>query len=120
MAAPPEPAPRGLGRKKRHHLVRLGLITLGWCLVAIGLAGGLIPVFQGWPFGVAGALILYVESRWFQRKVRAWRQRHPAVNRTWHKARAWVRKRRPRRGANGAPDGTAAGAASEAERITEL
>lgn len=118
MAPPPDPAPRGLGRRKRHHLVRLGLITLGWCLVVIGLAGGLIPVFQGWPFGVAGALLLYVESRWFQRKVRAWRQRHPAVNRTWHKARAWVRQRRPRRRAGAGDPARTPGA--DAERITEL
>lgn len=97
--------PRGLGRRKRHHLVRLALLTLAWALIAVGALGGLIPLFQGWPFGVVGALILYVESRWFQRKVRAWRQRHPAVNRTWHKARAWIRhRRRPR-----APNGDAAG-----------
>lgn len=98
----PSPAPRGLGRRKRPHLVRLGLITLGWCLVVIGLLGGLVPVFQGWPFGILGALILYVESPWFQRKVRAWRQRHPAVNRTWHKARAWLRHHRRRRASKNA------------------
>ena len=80
--------------KRRHHLVRLALLTLGWTL----LVGGLIPFVQGWPFGVAGALILYVESRWFQRKVRRWRQRHPRVERVWLKLKAWRRSRRKARG----------------------
>lgn len=86
-----EPIPsigRGLARR-RHHLVRLALLTLGWGLLAIGLVGGLLPFLQGWPFGVAGAVILYVESRWFQRKVRRWRQRHPRAERVWLKLRSW-------------------------------
>ena len=33
-------------------------ITLGFILVIIGLIGGLIPVFQGWVFGIAGLIIL--------------------------------------------------------------
>ncbi len=84
---------RGLVRR-RHHLVRLALLTLGWCLLALGVIGGLLPVIQGWPFGVTGAVILYVESRWVQRKVRRWRQKHPRVERTWLKLRAWRRERR--------------------------
>ncbi len=59
--------PRGLGRR-RSRLVRIALLTLGWSLLTLGLIGGLLPVIQGWPFGVAGAAILYVESRWVQRK----------------------------------------------------
>ena len=90
-----EPAPNGRGlARRRHHLVRLALLTLGWGLLAIGTLGGLVPFVQGWPFGVAGAAILYVESRWFQRKVRRWRQRHPRVERTWLRLRAWRRGRR--------------------------
>lgn len=89
----PAPTGRGLARR-RHHLVRLALLTLGWGLLALGLVGGLLPFIQGWPFGVAGAAILYVESRWFQRKIRRWRQRHPRLERTWLKLRAWRRSRR--------------------------
>ena len=64
----------------------------------------LLPFIQGWPFGVAGAVILYVESRWFQRKVRRWRQRHPRAERAWLKLRAWQRSRRhPRNGTRPAP-----------------
>ena len=33
-------------------------ITLGIILVIIGLIGGLIPVFQGWIFGIPGLIIL--------------------------------------------------------------
>ena len=33
-------------------------ITFGIVLVIIGLIGGLIPVFQGWVFGIPGLIIL--------------------------------------------------------------
>jgi len=33
-------------------------ITLGIVLVIIGLLGGLIPVFQGWVFGIPGLILL--------------------------------------------------------------
>lgn len=96
MTAPT--GPRGLVRR-RHRAVRVALLTLGWVLLAIGFVGGLLPVLQGWPFGVAGAAILYVESRWVQRKVRRYRQQHPRLERTWTKMRVWLRTRRRARDA---------------------
>ncbi|OUX33458.1 MAG: hypothetical protein CBE24_02320 [bacterium TMED264] len=33
-------------------------ITLGIILVLIGVVGGLIPIFQGWIFGIPGLIIL--------------------------------------------------------------
>ena len=33
-------------------------ITLGILLLVIGFLGGLIPVFQGWLFGIPGLIIL--------------------------------------------------------------
>ena len=33
-------------------------ISLGIILVVIGLVGGIIPIFQGWIFGVPGLIIL--------------------------------------------------------------
>lgn len=33
-------------------------ITLGVLLVLIGMIGGLIPIFQGWIFGIPGLIIL--------------------------------------------------------------
>ena len=93
--------PRGLARR-RSRLVRVALLTLGWALLALGFIGGLLPVIQGWPFGVAGAAILYAESRWVQRKVRRFRQHNPKFERTWLKARAWLRERRRARKTRGA------------------
>lgn len=90
--------PRGLARR-RSRPVRIALLTLGWGLLTLGFIGGLLPVIQGWPFGVAGAAILYVESRWVQRKVRRFRQRNPKFERTWLKARLWLRDRRKKKAA---------------------
>tara|TARA_Y100000814_G_scaffold259175_1_gene209232 strand:+ start:276 stop:455 length:180 start_codon:yes stop_codon:yes gene_type:complete len=33
-------------------------ISTGFILVFIGLIGGLIPIFQGWMFGIPGLIIL--------------------------------------------------------------
>jgi len=33
-------------------------ISIGIILIIIGLIGGLIPVFQGWLFGIPGLIIL--------------------------------------------------------------
>ncbi len=74
--------------------MRVALLTLGWILLGLGVLGGLRPVIQGWPVGVAGLAILYIESRWVQRKVRRFRQKNPKFERTWLKARAWLRERR--------------------------
>ena len=95
--------PRGLARR-RSRPVRIALLSLGWVLLAIGFIGGLLPVIQGWPFGVAGAAILYVESRWVQRKVRRWRQKHPKAEATWLRARLWLRERRKARAAKARAD----------------
>lgn len=83
--------------RRRSRLVRLALLTLGWTLLGLGVIGGLLPVIQGWPFGVAGAAILYVESRWVQRTFRRYRQKHPKLEKTWLKARAWLKARRKKR-----------------------
>jgi uncharacterized membrane protein YbaN (DUF454 family) len=55
-------------------------ISFGVLLVAIGLIGGLIPIFQGWIFGIPGLIIL---SKYF-----------PKVNRlvSWAKRKAKSKK----------------------------
>ena len=55
-------------------------ISFGILLVIIGLIGGLIPVFQGWVFGIPGLIIL---SKYF-----------PKVNRlvSWAKRKARSKK----------------------------
>jgi uncharacterized membrane protein YbaN (DUF454 family) len=83
--------------RRRSRLVRVALLTLGWTLLALGIVGGLLPVIQGWPFGVAGAAILYIESRWVQRQVRRWRRKHPKFERGWTKARTYLKARRAAR-----------------------
>ena len=49
-------------------------ISFGILLVIIGLIGGLIPVFQGWVFGIPGLIIL---SRYFPKvnKLASWAKR---------------------------------------------
>ena len=42
-------------RKNLYHIFK---ITLGFILVIVGLIGGLIPILQGWMFGVPGLIIL--------------------------------------------------------------
>lgn len=97
MKKPREPrAPRGLVRR-RSRTGRIALLVLGWTLLLLGVIGGLLPVIQGWPFGVAGAAILYIESRWVQRTLRRWRQKNPKLEKTWMKARLWLRERRKKK-----------------------
>ena len=49
-------------------------ISFGVLLVVIGLIGGLIPVFQGWIFGIPGLIIL---SKYFPKvnKLVSWAKR---------------------------------------------
>ena len=49
-------------------------ISFGVLLVAIGLIGGLIPIFQGWVFGIPGLIIL---SKYFPKinKIVSWAKR---------------------------------------------
>lgn len=56
------------------HVMRVVLkvvrITAGLLLVLIGAIGGLIPIFQGWVFGLAGLALLSVDvpfiRRWYE------------------------------------------------------
>ena len=43
-------------RRQRQMCIRDS--TLGIILVIIGMIGGLIPIFQGWIFGIPGLIIL--------------------------------------------------------------
>tara|TARA_Y100001935_G_scaffold55192_1_gene46163 strand:- start:10117 stop:10329 length:213 start_codon:yes stop_codon:yes gene_type:complete len=44
-------------------IIDLFKIIMGFILIIVGLVGGLIPIFQGWIFGMAGLLIL---SKYFK------------------------------------------------------
>ena len=53
-------------------------IGTGTVLVLIGLIGGLVPVFQGWIFGIPGLIIL---SRYFPiaKKFLLWAQKKAGI-----------------------------------------
>ena len=68
-------------RPQRSAWKRLFLLVLGWLLLLVGLVGGLIPVLQGWPFGIAGLLILSREYEWAHNLVQRLRRRFPRFSR---------------------------------------
>ncbi len=49
-------------------------IGLGLILITIGFIGGLVPVFQGWVFGIPGLILLSKHSS-FAKKVLTWGQK---------------------------------------------
>lgn len=49
-------------------------IGFGFFLIIIGLIGGLIPVLQGWVFGIPGLIILSKHSS-FAKKILIWGQK---------------------------------------------
>lgn len=62
---------------KRSPWKRLLIVSAGWLCLLIGLIGGLIPVLQGWPFGIAGLLILSREYEWAHNLMHRLRARFP-------------------------------------------
>ena len=54
-------------------------ISLGILLVIIGLLGGLIPIFQGWVFGIPGLMIL---AKYFPpaKRLLNWAKKKAGVN----------------------------------------
>ena len=42
----------------KKYALKAARITLGTILVIIGIIGGLIPIFQGWIFGIPGLMLL--------------------------------------------------------------
>jgi type IV secretory pathway TrbD component len=54
----------GFQRQKHTPKQRLLILISGWALIVLGAIGGLIPILQGWIFGVAGLLILSREYEW--------------------------------------------------------
>ncbi|MBU4212663.1 MAG: hypothetical protein L6437_09940 [Kiritimatiellae bacterium] len=51
----------------------------GWTLIVIGVAGLILPVFPGWPFLGAGALLLAPNVRLFRRFAAWMHARFPAL-----------------------------------------
>ena len=51
-------------RPHRSPKQRMLILISGWGLIVLGAIGGLIPVLQGWVFGVAGLIVLSREYEW--------------------------------------------------------
>ncbi len=64
-------------RPKRTRWERFLLLCVGWLCLVIGFIGGLFPIIQGWPFGIAGLLILSREYEWAHNLVERLRRRFP-------------------------------------------
>ena len=75
-------------RPKRSGLRRLGVLVAGWTCLVIGANGGLIPIFQGWIFGVAGLLILSSEYEWAHNLLVWLRRRFPRFARAMERVKA--------------------------------
>ena len=63
---------------KKNWIHKYFKIGLGIILLLIGLIGGLIPVFQGWVFGIPGLIIL---SKYFPtaKKALLWAQKKAGI-----------------------------------------
>jgi uncharacterized membrane protein YbaN (DUF454 family) len=57
-------------RATRRLILRTLRITVGVILVLIGLAGGFVPIFQGWVFGIAGLGLLAKDIPWLRHRLR--------------------------------------------------
>jgi hypothetical protein len=74
-------------RQKRSGGRRVLVLFAGWGCLIIGAIGGLIPIFQGWIFGVAGLLILSSEYEWAHNLVVWLRRRFPRFAATMERVR---------------------------------
>ena len=71
---------------QRSRLVRLALLTLGWCFIVLGVIGLFLPILQGVLFLLAGLYLLSNESRTARRLLQRLRRRFPRVDARLH---AW-------------------------------
>ncbi len=73
---------RGIGRVVRH--------VMGWGMLALGVAGLVLPVLQGWLFIAIGALILARDMPFFARLLDRIERRFPLLRHPIARARAWL------------------------------
>ncbi len=76
----------------KRHIKRIAVISLGVFFLALGLAGLVLPVLQGWLFLIIGILLLSAYSP----TLRAWIEKHtvkfPHVHRWVGKADGWIER----------------------------
>ncbi len=63
--------------KKGPRLKRLILLASGWGLIFLGVLGAILPIIPGFPFWIAGLLILSGEYVWAHNLLRKLRERFP-------------------------------------------
>jgi uncharacterized membrane protein YbaN (DUF454 family) len=71
---------KAIGRAARH--------ILGWGLLALGIAGLVLPVLQGWLFIALGAILLAPDVPFFARVLARIEERFPALRHPIRKLRA--------------------------------
>ncbi len=69
-------------------LKRWSLIGAGWLCILIGIAGGFIPILQGWVFILAGLVILSTEYVWAHKLISRLLHHFPRLERHVESARA--------------------------------
>jgi uncharacterized protein (TIGR02611 family) len=76
--------------KRPHRTPRQRMLVLvsGWGLIILGAIGGLIPVLQGWVFGVAGLLVLSTEYEWAHNLLMWLRRKFPRFARVMERVKA--------------------------------
>lgn len=67
---------------------RIGVIALGWICILVGIAGGFIPVLQGWVFILAGLVILSTEYVWAHKLISRLLHHFPRLEKHVESARA--------------------------------
>ena len=75
---------------------KLFVLLVGWCFLALGVAGLFLPVLQGVLFLLIGLTILSSEYAWAHHILQKARNRFPTVasrcDEASHKARLWLQK----------------------------
>jgi uncharacterized protein len=75
---------------------KLFVLSVGWCFLALGVAGLFLPVLQGLLFLLIGLTILSSEYAWAHHILQKARNRFPTVasrcDEASHKAHLWLQK----------------------------
>ncbi|HWR16577.1 MAG TPA: PGPGW domain-containing protein [Terriglobales bacterium] len=82
----------------KQRLKRIGLITVGWAFIVLGIAGLFLPVLQGILFLLVGLLILSTEYAWAHNLLQNLRRRFPRIaaqmDLAKQKADRWIHRNR--------------------------
>jgi uncharacterized membrane protein YbaN (DUF454 family) len=84
---------------KARRLKRIGVITVGWLFVLLGIVGLFLPILQGVLFLLIGLLILSTEYVWAHHLLQKLRARFPKIavhiDAAKERAERWARRRKP-------------------------